>query len=221
MDEAAHSRSITPAALPLHYGNTMPTHEPACIQNIALSRRQRLPDCEQLPLLLVLFPLRNVMATRTAMLVFNLVGHSDVWQNVSVTTGWIPREFFNFFTFPWALMMVAMYLTQHLLYYEADVVDVVLTQIWKCQMSVIGLIIITISRRGRIKETTEKRKTGSCRVACQCRAQRHFYLKKILSSSIHLHSSVFLKFFFYQSVKHQHVSALMQLHRAASTSVLV
>lgn len=55
-------------------------------------------------------------------------------------------------------MMLLMYLTYYLLYYEADVVDVVLTKIWEGQMSIIGLIIITISCRGQFKEPTEKRK---------------------------------------------------------------
>lgn len=42
--------------------------------------------------------------------------------------------------------MLVMYLTYYLLYYEADAVDVVLTKIWKGQMSVIGLIIINLQR---------------------------------------------------------------------------
>lgn len=34
MDEAARSQSIMPEALPLHYGDTMPTHRPAGIYHM-------------------------------------------------------------------------------------------------------------------------------------------------------------------------------------------
>lgn len=42
MDESARSQSITPAALPLHYGDTMRTHRPASIYHMSCHAEREL-----------------------------------------------------------------------------------------------------------------------------------------------------------------------------------
>lgn len=42
MDESAHSQSIMPTALPLHYGDTMRTHRPASIYHMSCHAEREL-----------------------------------------------------------------------------------------------------------------------------------------------------------------------------------
>lgn len=62
MDEAARSQSIMPAALPLHYGNTIHIHSPAAIYHLNFHMEN---VCEKLLFVVLLFPLTNVKVTGT------------------------------------------------------------------------------------------------------------------------------------------------------------